>query len=263
MRSSLLLEELKEIYHLRSLLFFWGWLDVRQKYRNSVLGPFWVTVTMGISIFATGFVYAFLFKQDVSVYLPYVAVGFVMWSFITGYIGEACSVFIQNEAFLTQIRLPLLIYPLRLLWRYVVIFLHHLVVLLTVLLVFSKVSIVGLLAFLLGFFVLSLNIFWMGTFLGLLSVRLRDLPILISTAFQVLFMITPVIWPVSALGSRMKIANINPFYHFLEVVRAPLMGNMTAAWELSLLFSFVFAIFGLALVSFLIIIWKRMLVFWL
>lgn len=257
------LTELIEAVHLWRLWMFWGWLDVRQRYRRSLLGPFWVTATMAISVSAIGLVYAYLFQQNVREYLPYVATGFVVWSLIAGYIGDACSVFIQNEGFIGQLRLPYLVYPLRMLWRYITFFLHHVIVLLVVLLAFVPLSWSGLVASSLGLLVTSVNVFWMGLLVGLLSVRLRDVPLLVATIFQVVFLITPVIWPVKALGSRAIVAEFNPLYHMLESIRGPLLDATTPILNNHLILSAAMAIIGLLFTFAIYSRWRRQLLYWL
>lgn len=255
--------ETVEAFKLWRLWVFWGWLDVRQRYRRSLLGPLWVTMTMGISVLATGVVYAYLFRQDIKVYLPYVATGFVLWSLIAGYVGEACMVFIQNEGFIGQLKLPYLVYPLRLLWRYIAFFLHHALVLMIVLAMFVDVSLPSLMSATLGLLLIVVNVFWMGLLLGLISVRLRDLPVLISTIIQLLFMITPVIWPAKALGPRAFVAEWNPLYHLLESVRGPLLDASLPVINSHLYISLVMALGG-TLVSLLVYAnWRQRLLYWL
>jgi ABC-type polysaccharide/polyol phosphate export permease len=218
---------------------------------------------MGISVMATGIVYAYLFRQDIKEYLPYVATGFVLWSLIAGYIGEACQVFIQNEGFIGQLKLPYLVYPLRLLWRYIAFFLHHAFVLLIVLAMFVDVSLPSLFSAALGLIATFINIFWMGLILGLLSVRLRDIPVLISTIIQLLFMITPVIWPAKALGTRGFVAEWNPLYHLLESVRGPLLDPtlpiINSHLYISLVMAFLGTIFSIIVYS----QWRQRLLYWL
>src|SRR3712207_563712 len=60
-----------------------GWQDIRQRYRRSMLGPFWLTISMGILIGVVGVLYAALFRQDISVYLPYLAAGLMTWGLIS------------------------------------------------------------------------------------------------------------------------------------------------------------------------------------
>jgi ABC-type polysaccharide/polyol phosphate export permease len=255
--------EVWQAARLWRLWMFWGWLDVRQRYRRSLLGPFWVTATMAISVMATGIVYAFLFQQNVREYLPYVAIGFVLWSFVAGFIGEASSVFIQNEGFIGQLKLPYLVYPLRLIWRYIVFFLHHAVVLLAVLIAFVPFGLNSLLGATLGLAVTSVNIFWMGLLVGLISVRLRDLPMLVATIFQVLFLVTPVIWPAKALGSRATLADYNPLYHMLESIRSPLLDQAVTPFNHHLQISMVMAIAGSLITLALYSRWHRRILYWL
>ena len=252
-----------EAFRLWRLWIFWGWLDVRQRYRRTLFGPFWVTLTMAISILAIGLIYSYLFQQDIKEYLPYVATGFILWALIAGFIGEACLVFIQNEGFLGQLKIPYLVYLLRLLWRYAIFFVHHIVVLFIVLMIFVDIQFSMLLGAAFGLMALFVNIFWMGLLLGLLSVKLRDLPMLISTFLQLLFMITPVIWPAKALGSRINLAEFNPVYHLLECVRAPLLDATTNVLNSHLLISLFMALVGMIFTFIIYSVWKRHLLYWL
>jgi ABC-type polysaccharide/polyol phosphate export permease len=261
MRSGL--NDLIDSLSLYRLWGFWGYLDVRQRYRNTFFGPFWVTMTMAISILAAGLIYSYLFQQNIKEYLPYVATGFILWSLIAGFIGEACLVFIQNAGFISQVNLPYLIYPLRLLWRYIIFFIHHIVVLVIVLIMFTDIQFTMLPGAALGLIALFINIFWIGLLFGLVSVRFRDLPALISTFLQLLFMITPVIWPAKALASNINLAEFNPLYHLLECVRAPLLDATTSVLNNHLLISLFMAIVGTIFTLIIYSVWKRHLVYWL
>src|SRR3954470_18945619 len=82
-------------------------LDVKQRYRRAVLGPFWITISMGILVLTLGTVYAGLFKQDVHSFLPYIAAGFIVWNFCTGTINESTLAFVQADGLIKQGGLPL------------------------------------------------------------------------------------------------------------------------------------------------------------
>ena len=70
-----------------------GWYDVRQHYRRSVLGPFWLTLSMGIMVGALGFLYGGLFGHSMQDYLPYLALGLIFWGFMASFMTEGCTVF--------------------------------------------------------------------------------------------------------------------------------------------------------------------------
>ena len=78
-------------------------------------------------------------------------------------------------------------------------------------------------------FVLLLNGFWMALLLGMLSARFRDIPLVLANAVQVLFFVTPVIWTPNMLPGRALILDLNPFYHLIEILRAPLLGSAPTA----------------------------------
>jgi lipopolysaccharide transport system permease protein len=58
------------------------------------------------------------------------------------------------------------------------------------------------------------------------SARFRDIPRIISSLTQIVFLITPVIWTPEALGPRSYLAYANPVFHLIEIVRAPLLGHL-------------------------------------
>src|ERR1700686_2821463 len=75
-----------------------GWDDIRQRYRRSVIGPFWITLSMGIFILVLGVIYSRLFHTDLQTYLPYLTVGFVVWGFISASANDSCIAFIDARS---------------------------------------------------------------------------------------------------------------------------------------------------------------------
>jgi ABC-2 type transport system permease protein len=206
-----------------------GWHDIRQRYRRSRIGPFWLTISMGVTIGAIGVVYAGLFRTDAAKYFPYVAVGFVVWGFISGLVNDGCNAFIEGQAMIKQVRLPLSVYVYRAVWRNLIIFGHNFLIVVIVALVFEiHPGWIALLA-LPAIGVLCLNGLWIGLLFGLLSARFRDVPLIILNAMQVVFFVTPIIWQPSSLPSRPLIVAFNPLFYAVEIVRAPLLGTPAPA----------------------------------
>src|SRR5215813_4912720 len=83
-----------------------GWQEIRQRYRRSLLGPFWLTMSTGAMIAGMGPLYGRLLNQPISEYFSYLAIGFVIWILMSTVILESCTVFIAAESFIKQIRLP-------------------------------------------------------------------------------------------------------------------------------------------------------------
>ena len=209
-------------YHLWGLL---GWQDIRQRYRRSTLGPFWLTISMGALVGGLGLLYAGLFKMDVADYVPFIAAGFIVWGLISGLITEGCAAFVGAEGIIKQVGLPLSVHVYRMVWRNLIIFAHNVIIYAIVAAVFLiQPGWAGLLA-LPGLALLCLNGVWMGLVFGLVSARFRDVPQIAASIVQIAFFLTPIIWKPEMMPDRALVLDLNPFYHLMEVVRAPALGQ--------------------------------------
>jgi len=216
-----------------SSIYVWpmlGWLEIKQRYRRSVLGPFWLTISTGALVAGMGPLYGRLLNVDISTYFSYLAISIVVWLFIAGIMNDACTAFISAEGFIKQIKLPLTVHVLKMVWRNLIIFAHNIVIVVLVLLFWPPVVIDWhLLLVPLGVLFVVINGIWIGISLGLLCARFRDIPQIVTSLTQVAMFLTPVFWKADMLGKNQWAAEWNPFYHFLEVVRAPLVAA-SANW---------------------------------
>ena len=209
-------------FHIWSLL---GWQEIKQRYRRSVLGPFWLTVSTGVMIVTMGPLYGRLLGQDLSSYLAYLALGIIVWGFVAGLMNDSCNAFIAAEGYIQQMKLPLTVHVARVVYRNLLIFAHNAVIIAAVLLIYQPALSWSFLLMPLGVLVVAVNGIWMGLLLGVLCTRFRDIPPVITSLVQVAFFITPVMWKEEMLGKYRWAAEINPLTHFLAVVRAPLLNT--------------------------------------
>lgn len=199
--------------------------DVRQRYRRSVIGPFWITLSTAFFIAVLGVIYSKLFGIPIAEHLPYVAMGLITWGFISSTTTEAGNAFFEGAGIIRQIRLPLSVYPLRLAARGFITFLHTIVLYVPIALIFGLYPGWPILLAIPGIGLLMLNQFWVSILIGVVSTRYRDVVPLVATAMQAAMLATPVMWSADALGSSSWIAEYNPFYHMVQIVRAPLLGH--------------------------------------
>lgn len=202
-----------------------GWQDIRQRYRRSVIGPFWITLSLGVTVVVMGILYAKLFHQDVHTYLPYLATGMVVWSLISGIVNESPSVFISAEGIIKQIPMPFGVHAMRMVWRNTIIFLHNMIVIVLVLLIFASNPGWNILLFPLALTLVVLNGYWVSILLGILGTRYRDIVQMVTNVVQVLFFLTPVMWTDRSIQHKTWILDVNPLYHVLVVVRSTLLGG--------------------------------------
>ena len=220
-----------------------GWNDIRQRYRRSVLGPLWITLSMAVLIGSLGMIYSQVFRMDVKTYLPFLTLGFVIWGFVSTSATECCIAFLESEAIIKQIKLPFSVYILRVVWRNFIVFVHTIIIFVPIALIFGDMPSPVMLLGLPGLLLIYLNVLWSGFVFAILSTRYRDVSLIVASFLQLAFFGTPIIWPASTIGEQAMVVQLNPLYHLIEVVRGPLLGAVPSwhSWCVS---------FGLVIVGF-------------
>ena len=216
-----------------------GWLDIKLRYRGSMLGPFWLTLSTAVMVGALGTLFAAIYRMDIRDYLPFLALSQVLWGFLATLIADGCTRFTSSEPLILAIRMPLSVHALRVLVRALLILAHNVLVIIGVDLWFSLwpgavlwLAIPGLLLWVLDAFALLL-------LLGAIGARFRDIPPIVASIVQIAFFVTPVIWKPEQLGARAWVLPYNPFFVLLEVVRAPMLGYLPSAmtWLMAVVYS--------------------------
>jgi ABC-type polysaccharide/polyol phosphate export permease len=215
-----------------------GKIELIQKYRRSVLGPFWGVINTLVQATVTGFIFSFLFKIELAKFLPYLCISLIMWNLLMNSINESANTFISNGGILLQVKRPLTTYIYLTIWRNVIIFIHSLAGFFIVAFIFNiyPSTTYFLIPFGLGIFLL--NIAWMCLLVSLISARFRDIPLIIQNGFSVLIWLTPVYYSLEQLSSvPRKIVDLNLFTYIFEVARSPFMNVIppTSTWIIALM----------------------------
>ena len=210
---------------LRELWLFLGWRDVRKHYQRSLLGPFWLTLSMGFMVLGLGVLYSQIFKQPLQDYLPFLAVGFIIWGLISGLIVGSCDVYSGSAASVRQVRMPLSIYIYQFVWRQIITFAHNFIIYIAVALYFGLWPGANGLMFLPALVLVVLNGFFVTMILAPLCARFRDIPMIVQSVVQIVFFMTPILWDAKQVPERALFLHANPFYHFIEIIRHPLLGR--------------------------------------
>ncbi len=214
-----------------------GWHDIRQRYRRSTLGPFWIAIAMAVTIGSIGLIFGTLLGQDMHEFLPFVAAGIIVWALLSTIITEGCTTFVGSEQIIRQIKLPYSIHIFRMVWRNLIIFAHNIWVFVAIVVLFAAWPNNMIWLAIPGLVLVLVNGVWIALILALFCARFRDIPLIVVTALQLLYLATPIIWlPNSLRGRHTYVFEYNPFYHLLELVRAPLLGHSPALvnWEVGI-----------------------------
>ena len=211
---------------MRELWLFLGWRDVRKHYQRSILGPFWLTLSMGLMVLGLGVLYSQIFGQAIHDYLPFLAIGFIVWGLISGLIIGACDIYSSAAASVRQVRMPLSIYLFQFVWRQIITFGHNFIIYVAVALFFGIWPGLNGLMVLPALVLIILNGFFGAMILAPLCARFRDIPMIVQSVVQIVFFMTPILWDPKLVPQRAIFLQANPFYHFIEIIRDPLLGRM-------------------------------------
>lgn len=246
--------------------FYIGWTlavnDVKGRYRRSLIGPFWLTISMAVLISIIGIVFGSIFQSPMQRFLPFLAVGFIFWAFISGMITESCNALTEASGLIKQISIPPFVFIVRVAIRNLLVMLHHLIIIPPVFIYFGVEINIYIFLFLPGLIFLTLSLIPLLVLCSLVCARYRDVTQIIINLVQVAFYLTPIIWMPELLPERVgnSLLNFNIFFHFMELVRSPLLGDPidSISWLVILCFTLV----SLAMALFLYFKFRFRIAFW-
>ena len=226
--------------------------ELRNKYRRATLGPFWVTLTMALTIYALGALFAPMLGTSDNAYLPNLAVGWVVWFFISGVVLESTELYAHNISVIRNIRLPYSFYIYKCISKNLMLFLHNFIILLIVLILYGVDSLSGLFVSILNFVLLVVNLAITSSIVSIACCRFRDLISLIAAGIQFLFFVSPILWSTNNVAGRRAFYLLNPYYYAIEGIRQPLFHS-----EVPYAYSFIFLAYTLVLAVIATAIYKR------
>ncbi|MBU6418191.1 MAG: ABC transporter permease [Proteobacteria bacterium] len=253
------LQDFGESLRLWPLVWTLSLFDIRLRYRGSLLGPFWLTLSTAVMIGAIGFVYSRLFHQNVAGYLPFLAISLVLWNFINVITSEGATCFSTSADMIRSQRMAHTVHPARVVMRNLMVLAHNLAVIVVVFIIYPPHLTWSLLSELPALAVWVVDASAAALLLGLVGARYRDVPPIVGSVMQIAFYITPIMWSPAMLAHRglglsLALIDMNPFYGLLEIVRGPFLGQPLeiGAWINALSYSVV-----LVLLSFMLFVRAR------
>jgi len=208
-----------------------AWFRFLIHYRKMLLGPAWLLVGPALFIGVLGLLFSEVSGMPREIFIPHLAVGLIVWTLITGFVSGSTTLFPRARPQILQGGMALTDIVMVDVFTTVLMFLHQSVIIVAVfVLVGLGIGLYALIS-LVGLTLLVANGIWFTIVFGIIGARYRDLSEVVQAIMRIAFLATPIIWMPSE-GARAGILGVyltlNPFYHFLELVRAPLLGNAIA-----------------------------------
>ena len=220
---------LRTLRNLRKGLI-WAWLDTVCQYRRSKIGPLWETVNVLVMTLGIAVVSSAVIGGTMTGLIGYIGLGIIVWTALTSLISEGTTVFVRNRDHILSSNLSIDFYVARLSFRIFVTFCHHLLLyVIGVAVGLITLQWAALLA-IPGVVLLFVNGFWIMTLLALVCARYRDVELIVRNLLQLAFFVTPIFCDYRQIISERKfIVDYNILFYFLEIVRAPLLGEVPPA----------------------------------
>jgi ABC-2 type transport system permease protein len=235
-----------------------GWQDLRTRYRRSLFGAFWLTIGMAATTLGLGLLFSLLFHDKIGTFLPYIGTGLIVWGFISGCLLEGSDCFAASDDVIKQVPAPMTVFVLRTVYRQLLTMAHNMIIYVILLVIFftdldkANYTMTGqpcrpggitcqpglgwssLLA-IPGMVLLVVAMTAVTLILGIVAARFRDVKPLIGAMVQLLFFFLPISWPldtfVQKVGGGAWIIQLNPLFHFVQIVRQPLIGQSVDWWS--------------------------------
>lgn len=229
-----LINETKVINGAFNLAIF----DLKSNKNRSVISFFWITLGFIIFIFSKAYLFSIILNVNFNDYIYYLSISILYWMIISSLITDAPKIF--RKKILKDTVLPNNFFVYHLFCQKILIFVLSslLPIFLILYLQLNEIRFFYLILNFLIFFLLFYYLIFNIAALGILN---KDIDFFLQTIMKVLFFVTPVIWSVDKIPSHYHhFLMINPFYHFLELLRNPLMGMNVSTITYLIIFIIIF-----------------------
>ncbi len=201
-----------------------AWADTKARYKKSVIGPFWPTLTNVFGVLGLGVVWGHLLNQDMETFIPQLTVGLIVWQLIAGALTDGPQTFVRHAGMIRNVSMPNWFFSVRALSKHLINLLHNVVILVGVMVYYQVPLTENTWLVLPGLLLVSLNLFWLLHGLGLVGARFRAVALLINSLVRLLFFISPVMYRADRPPAALNVVWLNPFSYMIEAIRTPLLG---------------------------------------
>lgn len=196
--------------------------EIKQKYRRTLAGPNWISITTMVQIACLGPLYSALFNQPIESYILYISIGLIIWGIILNSLNDFSILYINSEGYILNSHFNIFTFLSKTTLKHVIIYCHSAPILIALFLYYD-VNLVYVLIAHVSLVVTFFALMMIGSLLALVSLRYRDVPVMVQNILMMFFFLTPIIWKARMFGENSIFVKLNPFFHMIEVFRAPIL----------------------------------------
>ena len=221
-----MIKELSESLALWRVWFFATIYRIVLSQRRTYLGTAWffVGITMVVSVKAL--LFSGILSAPVERIVPNLAIGMAFWRLLAGMVNDSCRSIARNKAHFEQSYFPLFTPVLSTLVHQGFLLAHTIIPMFVISVLYISPLAISFVLVPAALGVIALGAVPVGFLLAVFCTRYRDLGNLVNSIMGVMFFLTPIIWiPEMAKGPYAWFLYLNPFFHFIELARDPLVGQ--------------------------------------
>ena len=241
---------LKELWKYRDLVILFVKRDLKNVYKQTVLGPLWIVINPFLSTFVFTVIFGIIANistDGIPQFLFYMS-GNILWSFFSSCFNRASSTFLSNARIFGKVYFPRFVMPLSGIIYNSITFLVQFVMFAILVTVYALTGAnVHPNLIVLALPILLIHIAFLGTGTGLiissLTTKYRDLNVLVSFGLTLWMYLTPVVYPVSQIPESFRWAMLlNPVAPIVETFRYAFLGSGNFEWFFLLISAAVTAV---------------------
>ena len=217
-----------DLIRYREVLYLLVWRDVKVRYRQTLLGIFWVILQPLLATLLFTIIFS-QFARFETGKVPYVVIalsGFTVWLFVNSTVTQAAASLVYHEQLVTKIYFPRLFVPSSLVIAGLPDLALTLPLLIVVLLYFGFLPTVGYLFIPLALILIFVTALSVSVLLSALNVRFRDVKFVTPFFLQVWMFGSPVFYPASWIPDSLQyVFAVNPLSGAITLFRHSLLGT--------------------------------------
>jgi lipopolysaccharide transport system permease protein len=234
-KKTLSLEDFKEIWRYKELLYFFIWRDFKVRYKQTAIGVLWAIFQpfMTMVVFSLFFGTMLKVPSDGIPYPIFVYTGLLFWQFFSTALSETSGTLIANQAIITKVYFPRLILPLSSVTTKLVDFAISSAILAGMMIYYGYAPhLSGLLILPVLLLITFMAAIGGGLFLAAMNVKYRDVRYVLPFFIQLMLFLTPVIYPASIAGKYSWVLAFNPMMGVIQTARASFLNATAINWVL-------------------------------
>jgi ABC-type polysaccharide/polyol phosphate export permease len=202
-----------------------AWRSLAKTYDRTVIGIWWIPLDVLFHFLTIGLVLSIVLGGD-GKYLPYFAPSFALWRIFTQSTIRGADLWNRSENLLRNFPLPKSLFLIQECGRAFYLFILKFPV--AIIIAFASGALLTTNIFLLpfGIFLFLINLSWIIVLFSLIGGRFPDFHRFLPSLMYALYIGSPILWQPERLGEKYQfIAQLNPIFHLMEVVRRPILGE--------------------------------------